>query len=221
MMFDVNYFLEVLPKIASRADVTLRIALVATVFALLIGVVIAVIAYYKVKILYPLTRVYVSIMRGTPTVAQLFLFYYGMARVSDFILNLDPFTAVSIVLSCNVGAFMSESIRGALLSVDEGQKEAAYSLGMNNIQIARRIIIPQAIRVVLPPIFNDVISIIKASSLAFVIGIADIMGAAKIEGNVKYRYLEVYVAVMIVYWVIITFFGILHKLLEKKCADAY
>ena len=87
----------------------------------------AVIAYYKVKILYPITRVYVSIMRGTPIVAQLYFFYFGLAVYSAIVRNMAPLIAVAIVLSLNVGAFMSESIRGALLSVDEGQKEAAYS----------------------------------------------------------------------------------------------
>lgn len=100
-------------------------------------------------------------MRGTPIVAQLYFFYFGVAIYSSVVRDMSPMTAVAIVISLNVGAFMAESIRAALLSVDEGQKEAAYSLGMSNMQLVTRIIIPQAMRVAIPPLFNDVINIIK------------------------------------------------------------
>ena len=220
-MFEISYFIEVLPKVVSKLDVTLQLALVSTIFSLVIGVVVAVIAYYRVKILYPLTRAYVSLMRGTPVVAQLYFFYFGVAVYSTIVRDMTPLAAVTIVMSLNEGAFMSESIRGALLSVDEGQKEAAYSLGMSNLQLVWRIVIPQAVRVALPPLFNDVINLIKMSSLAFMVGVADIMGAAKMEGAKSFRFFEIYAAVMIVYWCTITLFGMVHKYLEKKCAEAY
>jgi putative amino-acid transport system permease protein len=221
MRFDTGYFVEIMPKIFSKLNVTLQIALTATVFALIIGVIIAVIAYYKVKIAYPITRAYVSVVRGTPIVAQLYFFYYGLAIYSVTIRNMLPLTAVSVVLSLNVGAFMSESIRAALMAVDEGQKEAAYSLGMTNAQLMGRIILPQAVRVALPPLFNDMINLIKASSLAFMLGVADVMGAARIEGARSFRYFEIYAAVMLVYWVIIFLLGFAHKYLEEKCQTAY
>ena len=186
-MFKVSYFLEVLPIIASKVNITFELTVAATIFALIVGVIIAIIGYYKIPVLYQLTRVYVSIMRGTPVVAQLYFFYYGIA----------------------------------LLSVDEGQKEAAYSLGMKNFQLVTRIVIPQAVRVALPPLFNDIINLIKMTSLAFMLGVPDIMGAAKIEGARTFRYFEIYAAVMLVYWLIIFVLGILHKLLEKKCANMY
>ena len=202
-MFKVSYFLEVLPIIASKVNVTFELTIAATIFALVVGVIIAIIGYYKIPGLYQLTRVYVSIMRGTPVVAQLYFFYYGIALYSAIVRNMTPLIAVAVVMSLNMGAFMSESIRGALLSVDEGQKEAAYSLGMTNFQLVTRIVIPQAVRV------------------AFMLGVPDIMGAAKIEGARTFRYFEIYAAVMLVYWLIIFVLGILHKLLEKKCANMY
>ena len=220
-MFKISYFLEVLPVIARRVNVTFELTMISTLFALLVGVVVAIIAYYRVPVLYQASRVYVSIMRGTPIVAQLYFFYFGIALYSTIVRDMKPLMAVSVVLSLNVGAFMSESIRGALLSVDEGQKEAAYSLGMTNLQLVTRIIIPQAIRVALPPLFNDVINLIKMTSLAFMLGVPDIMGAAKIEGAKTFRYFEIYAAVMLVYWVVIFILGLLHKWLEKKCASMY
>ena len=219
-MFKVSYFLEVLPIIASKVNITFELTVAATIFALIVGVIIAIIGYYKIPVLYQLTRVYVSIMRGTPVVAQLYFFYYGIALYSAFVRNMTPLIAVAVVMSFNMGAFMSESIRGALLSVDEGQKEAAYSLGMTNFQLVTRIVIPQAVRVALPPLFNDIINLIM-TSLAFMLGVPDIMGAAKIEGARTFRYFEIYAAVMLVYWLIIFVLGILHKLLEKKCANMY
>ena len=145
----------------------------------------------------------------------------AVALYSAFVRNMTPLIAVAVVMSLNMGAFMSESIRGALLSVDEGQKEAAYSLGMTNFQLVTRIVIPQAVRIALPPLFNDVINLIKMTSLAFMLGVPDVMGAAKIEGARTFRYFEIYAAVMLIYWVIIFVLGILHKLLEKKCASMY
>lgn len=220
-MFKVSYFWEILPVIASKVNVTFELTLAATVLALLVGVVIAVIGYYKIPVLYQFTQVYVSVMRGTPVVAQLYFFYYGVALYSTIVRNMTPLIAVAVVMSMNMGAFMSESIRGALLSVDEGQKEAACSLGMTNFQLITRIIIPQAVRVALPPLFNDIINLIKMTSLAFMLGVPDVMGAAKIEGARTFRYFEIYAAVMLIYWVIIFVLGILHKLLEKKCSSMY
>lgn len=220
-MFKISYFMEVLPTIASKVNVTFELTIAATVFALLVGVVIAIIGYYKIPVLSQLTRIYVSVMRGTPVVAQLYFFYYGVALYSNIVKNMTPLVAVAVVMSLNMGAFMSESIRGALLSVDEGQKEAAYSLGMTNLQLIIRIIIPQAVRIALPPLFNDVINLIKMTSLAFMIGVPDIMGAAKIEGARTFRYFEIYAAVMLIYWIIVFVLGIAHKFLEKKCASMY
>lgn len=220
-MFKVSYFFEIFPIIARKVNVTFELTCIATIFALIVGVVVAVIGYYKVQGLYQLTRVYVSIMRGTPIVAQLYFFYYGVALYSNVVRNMTPLIAVAVVMSLNVGAFMSESIRGALLSVDEGQKEAAYSLGMTNFQLVRRIIIPQAVRVALPPLFNDVINLIKSTSLAFMLGVPDIMGAAKIEGARTFRYFEIYAVVMILYWIIIFVLGLVHKALENKCEKMY
>lgn len=220
-MFSVQYFFRILPKIFLKIPVTLEIALIATVFALLIGVLIAVVEYYKVPLLNPMFHAFVSFMRGTPIVAQLYFFYFGVAVYSTLVRDMSAITAVSLVLSVNVGAFMSESIRGALLSVEEGQKEAALSLGMTHSQLIFRIVLPQAVRVAIPPLFNDFINLIKSSSLAFMLGVPDIMGAARTEGSQSYRYFEVYGAVMLVYWVLIAFFDFFRKKVEKKLKEAY
>ena len=220
-MFNFSYFFEVLPKVADHLSVTLELTAVSAVFALCIGLVVAIIAYYKIPVLYPVTRPYVLLMRGTPAIVQLYFFYYGIATFSKFIREMDPVPAVAIVMSLNIGAFMSESIRAALMSVDQGQKEAALSLGMSNLQLVRRIIIPQATRIALPTLFNDIINLVKLSSLAFMLGVIDIMGAAKIEGSYTFRYFEIYAAVMVIYLVVIGILTLIHKRIAARNADAY
>lgn len=221
MLFDFSYFFEVFPKILSKLQVTLTLTLTAAAFSLVIGVVIAVIGYYKIKVFYPITRLYLSILRGTPLVAQLYFFYYGLARVSEIILNMKPMTAVALVLSLNTGAFMSESIRGALFSVDPGQKEAAAMLGMSELQTIIRIVLPQAFRTALPALFNDLINLLKATALAFMLGIRDIMGQAKSEGAQSFRYFEIYLAVMLIYWILVLVLTQVHKVLDVKCSEMY
>jgi putative amino-acid transport system permease protein len=220
-VFDLSYFFGVFPVIASKLQVTLSLTLTAAVFSLGIGVIIAVIGYYKISFIYPITRLYLSILRGTPLVAQLYFFYYGLARVSEIVLNMKPLAAVALVLSLNTGAFMSESIRGGLLSVDSGQKEAAAMLGMSELQTIKRIVLPQAFRVSLPSLFNDLINLLKATSLAFMLGVRDIMGQAKSEGAQSFRYFEIYLAVMIIYWILVLGFSHLHKIMDRKCMEMY
>lgn len=100
-MFKVSYFMEVLPIIASKVNVTFELTIAATIFALIVGVIVAIIGYYKVPALYQFTRVYVSVMRGTPVVAQLYFFYYGVALYSAFVRNMTPLIAVAVRLLKN------------------------------------------------------------------------------------------------------------------------
>jgi putative amino-acid transport system permease protein len=221
MNFDVGYFLEEIPSIASALDITLILTLVSLVFSLLIGVVVAVAEYYKIAVINQICRVYVSIFRGTPLLPQLFFFYFGVAYFSDIVKNMDPVTATAIVLSLNMGSYMSENIRGALLSVDSGQIEAAFSFGMSRFQTMRRIIAPQAFRVAFPSLFNNFIDLLKSSSMAFVVGAVDIMGKAKLDAAITFRFFEVYAAVMLIYWCIITVLGIVQRRIEAWCNAAY
>jgi len=219
--FDFNYLLEVLPNLFYAARYTLYLTLVASFFGLIIGLILAVIGYYEVKILNPLAKIYLFIMRGAPLVALLYFFYYGIASYSTFVSEMEPLNAVSIIISLTAGGFMAESIRGALLSVDEGQKDAAYSLGMTNGQLMRRVIIPQAVRIAVPSLFNNVISITKMTSLSFMLGVVDVMGSARIEGSRTFSYFEIYGGVIIVYFVLIGLLMIVQRYVAKKFSEAY
>ena len=221
MKFNWEYFFQTLPYVASKLNITLSLTIISAIFSLIIGMVFALISYYKVVGLSQLLKVWVSFIRGTPVATQLFFFYYGLANLSSWILNMSPTVAVAVIMSLNMGAFVSETIRGSLISVDEGQREAAMSLGMSVWQMTSRIVIPQAIRVALPPLFNDLINLFKMSSLAFLVCVRDVMGAAKIEGANTFQFFECYACVMLIYWVITLILTAFQKVLEKRCDSIY
>ena len=220
MKFNWEYFFQTLPEVASKLDVTLGLTLAAAFFSLLLGIVFALIAYYKVPVLSQLLKVWSSFMRGTPAIAQLFFFYYGLANVSSVILQMSPLVAVAVIMSLHMSCFMGESIRAALISVDDGQRDAAKAFGMTGFQMTVRVVLPQAIRVA-PPLFNDLISLFKLSSLAYLVGLRDVMGAAKIEANNTYQFFECYACVIVVYWAISLVLMGIQKILEKRCSEAY
>ncbi len=221
MLFSWDYFLEAFPKVLKGLPTTLGLTLIAAVFSLLLGTLLALLNYYKVPVAVQILKVWSSFIRGTPNVTQIFFFYYGLARISKLILNMSPVVATGVVMSLSMSAFMAESIRGALLSVDEGQREAAMSLGMTGFQMTTRIVIPQAVRVALPTLFNDMINLFKMSSLAFTIGIRDVMGNARIESAASFRFFETYAIVMIIYWVFSLLMGMVQKKLEERTNSIY
>ena len=221
MKFSWEYFFGTFPLIAEKLPVTLSLTLISAGFSLALGTVMALVNYYRVPVLAQFLKAWSSFIRGTPAVTQMFFFYYGLATVSALVLNMSPIVAVAVVMSLNMSAFVAESVRAALISVDEGQKEAALSLGMSGFQMITRIVIPQAVRVALPPLFNDMINLFKMSSLAFLVGIRDVMGASKIESAASFRFFECYAIVMLIYWgctIVLTF---LQRRLEKRCNAIY
>jgi His/Glu/Gln/Arg/opine family amino acid ABC transporter permease subunit len=206
-IFDFDYFLSAFPLILPYLPVTLLIAFSAMAFGLIIGTGAALIRIYRIPVLRQLATLYISFIRGTPLLVQIYLAYYGIPKLLQYVnaqigtdidANRVP-ALVFVIFSCavNVGAYLSEAIRSALLSIDRGQAEAAYSIGMTPFQAMRRIILPQALAVALPNLGNSFISLIKDTSLAFLIAVVD-----KIIGGRSLRFFELYLAVAVIYWVI-------------------
>lgn len=154
LIFDFNYLLEALLIVIKATPTTFIVSGVSMLVSLIIGVLVGVIRYEKVPVLDALAKVYVSIFRSTPNIAQIFLFYYGLGQLSQIVNRMNPLVAAIIVLSMNAGAYISESIRGGLISVPSGQSEAGKALGLSNKQIMRKIILPQAFPIALPSLFN-------------------------------------------------------------------
>jgi putative amino-acid transport system permease protein len=149
------------------------------------------------------------------------LLYFGLPQVIPIFKNVTAYSAAIIGLSLNSAAYMSETIRASIVSVDKGQMEASLSVGMTHWQGMKRIVLPQAARVAIPSLANNFIDLIKGSSLAFTIGVAEIMAKSQMNASATYRFFESYLAVAIIYWITISFFSYLQKLLERKLSRAY
>lgn len=209
-LFDFNFMIEAFPDIIKYLPVTLEITLVSMILGIIIGLVVAIIKIYNVPILKNIASVYVSFIRGTPLLVQIYLSYYGIPMVIEYINsiygtsvninNIPPIVFVFLAFAINEGAYNSETIRASIQSVDKGQFEAAYSVGMTNFQAMRRIIIPQALVVAIPNLGNSLISLLKGTSLAFTVAVVDIMASAKIIGSSGMRFFEVYIVVALIYW---------------------
>lgn len=219
--FDFHFFINLIPLMIKSLKMTFGISILSLVLGLIVAIIIALIVQTKVRILYPITKVWVSFFRGTPLIAQLFFLYFGIVQIVPSLKGMNAFTAAVIGISLNSAAYMSETLRGAISSVDKGQLEACLSVGMTYMQAMRRIILPQAARVAIPALSNSFVDIIKGSSLAFTLGVTEIMAVAQSEGASSYKFLEAFAAVVLLYWIIISAFGYLQKILEKKMNAAY
>ena len=220
MRFKFDFFVELIFKISGYVGVTLKMAFIALIFAFILALALAIIRYYKVPVLNRISNIYVSFFRCTPYISQLFLFYFGLAQIVPFIRDMSSETAIILSLAINSSAFMCESIRGALLSVDRGHIEAAQAMGMTNMQMMRRVILPQAIKVAIPPLSNNFISLTKSTSMGFTVGVVDMMGKAKLEAANSFRFTEAYAAALVVYWVVIAAMVAVQGRLEAKLKES-
>jgi L-cystine transport system permease protein len=225
MVFDFQYAINQFPVILSAAPMTLLIASVAMFVGIIIGFFITLCRMYRVPVLNQLALFYISFIRGTPMLVQIYVTFFGIQFFFDSISKsygwgvsssvipviLYAFTAFSL----NAGAFLSETIRSALSSVEAGQMEAAYSVGLNTAQAMWRIIIPQALVSALPNFGNAFLLLIKGSSLAFAVMVVEILSKAKIEAGAGYNYTENFVVAAILYWVICFVFEKVFVLLEN------
>ena len=221
MLFKFDYFVELIFKVFGYVGVTLRLAFVTLIIAFILALALVIIRHYEVPVLNNISKVYVSFFRSTPYISQLFLFYFGLAQIFPFVRTMSSSAALIITLAANSSAFMCESIRGSFLSVDKGQIEAAQAMGMTNLQMMRRVILPQAIRVAIPPLSNNFISLTKSTSIGFTVGVVDMMGKAKLEAANSFRFTEAYAAALVVYWIVIAILTMFQSKIEAKLKQSY
>lgn len=201
------------PMLYAGLVFTIPITLISFSLGLLLGFIVALIRLYGPAPLKSLVRFYVWIIRGTPLLVQLFLIFYALPSVE---ITLDAFPAAVIGFTLNVGAFTSEVMRATLLSVAKGQWEAAHSIGMNWAQSLRYIILPQAVRVAVPPLSNTFISLVKDTSLASVITVPELFLAAQRIAAVTYQPLILYTEAAILYLLISSVLSYLQSRLEIR-----
>jgi L-cystine transport system permease protein len=218
-------------QIGTKIPTTMYLALLATFLGVLLGLFIALVKIYKVPVLRWIATAYVSFIRGTPVLVQLYLVYYGMpwaflTVTSKFGLtslaesfnpnNISPAFFALVTFTMNSGGYLSETLRSAIESIDRGQIEAARSIGLTESRIMLKIVLPQVALSALPNLGNSLISMVKDTSLAFSVMVIDVMGAAKLLGSKTLRYLEIYIAVSIVYWTLCIFLECVFAVVEKK-----
>ncbi|GLT13297.1 ABC transporter permease [Vibrio algivorus] len=199
----------------------MQMALWGMLFALILSVVIANIRVFKVPVLNQLSQLYISFFRGTPLLVQLFLLYYGLPQIFPILVGMDAFTAAIIGLTLHFASYMAESIRAAIIGIDRSQMEASISIGMTPSQSMRRIILPQASRVALPSLMNYFIDMIKSTSLAFTLGVAEIMAKAQMEASSSFRFFEAFLAVALIYWGVVLVLTRVQTWAETKLNKAY
>jgi L-cystine transport system permease protein len=204
---------SLLPLVKGALFYTIPLTLITFSIGLVLAILTALARLSNVKLLQIIARVYVSAIRGTPLLVQLFIIFYGLPSVG---ITIDPFPAAVIGFSLNVGAYASEIIRSAILSIPKGQWEAAYSLGMSYTQALKRIIFPQAARVSVPPLSNTFISLVKDTSLASVILVSEMFRKAQEIASMNYEVLLIYTEAALIYWVICFLLSILQDGIERR-----
>ncbi|MBN3804318.1 amino acid ABC transporter permease [Paraburkholderia sp. Ac-20336] len=194
-----SLLIQSLPVLAQGALLTIKFAILSMIFGLIGGAVLALMGISHSRPLNWIARIYVSVMRGTPLLVQIFVIYYGLP---SFGISLDPTPAGVIALSANVAAYLSESMRGAILGIHQGQWLASYSLGLSRRQTLRYVIAPQALRIAVPSLSNSLISLIKDTSLVSVITVTELLRSAQEMIASTYQPLPLYLAAAAVYWVL-------------------
>ena len=192
---------------------TIPLTVISFSFAMVIAVAAALIQFAHVRILTPLTRFYIWIIRGTPLLVQLFVVFYGLPGVG---VVLNPYPAAVIVFSINEGAYCAETMRAALEAVPRGQIEAGYCVGMNYLQIMRRIVLPQALRTAFPPLSNSLIAMVKDTSLASNITVMEMFMATQRIVARTYEPLALYIEVGFIYLLFSTALTRLQRVGEKR-----
>ncbi|GIP47551.1 L-cystine transport system permease protein TcyB [compost metagenome] len=202
-----------LPLLKAGVAFTVPLTLITFALGLVVAVLTALARLSSIGPLRQLARFYVWIIRGTPLLVQLFIIFYGLPSIG---IILDPFPAAVIGFTLSVGAYGSEIVRAAILSIHEGQWEAAYSLGMTRLQALRRIILPQASRVSVPPLANSFISLVKDTSLAATVTYTEMFRTAQQITATTYEPLIVYTEAGLVYLFFSTILSALQNRLEKR-----
>ena len=209
--------LDSFPKLLSYGlRVTVPLTVLSFALALVISVIVALIQYAHVNVLQQLCRFYIWIVRGTPLLVQLWLVFYGLPSVG---IVLSAFPTAVLVFGFNEGAYMAESVRGALESVSRGQMEAGYCVGLNYIQIMTHIVLPQAFRTAFPALSNSLISMLKGTSLASTITVMEMFRQATVINGRVYESLGLYTEVALIYLIFCTVLTWLQHLGERKLAS--
>ena len=216
-MVSLELFKKSLPSLLSGLGVTIKIAFFAIIIACVLGLIFGILSISKYKIIRGIAFIYTTIIRGTPLMIQAMFIFFGLGQFLG--IRFNPVSAGIWILALNSGAYLSEIFRGGIQAVDIGQMEAARSLGMPASMAMRKVILPQAIKIMVPSLMNQFIIAIKDTSILSVISIRELMQSGQIIVGTTYKAFEIYGIVAIMYLVLITLLMWVSKLVERRLAS--
>ncbi len=212
---DFQLIERVFPFFVEAALVTIEISALALILGLVVAALAAAAKLSRSGVLRALGTAYVSLFRGTPCLIQLFILYFGGPQVG---INLDPFAAGVIGLGLNIGAYMAESIRGAVLAVDRGQTEAARTIGFSRGQTLRKVVLPQAARLMIRPLGVNTVALVKGSALVSTISVVELTYTAQRFIGSTYKPFEIFGIAALLYMIIVYAIARVVDLLDRRFA---
>ena len=217
--FHFGIVLQKLPYLLGGVLLTLRVMAISFVVAFLIGLFVGGLRLSKRRLFTIPATAYVEVCRNTPALVQLIWIFYCLPLFTG--IDIDPTTASILALAINAGAYMAEDFRAGIQSIDKGQIEAGRSLGMSHRQAMQKIVIPQALRVLVPPLVNHAVSLMKWSALVSVLGVADLTYRAQVLSTQTFRPLEIFTATGVVYFAMSMTLSYGVRILERRWAMKY
>lgn len=205
-------FREILLFIPDGIATTFQVTVLSIIFSLVVGLFAGLGRLSRIKVLNRLATIYVEVVRGIPLLVQLFYIYYALGKV----VQLPRLTSAIIAMTFCYGAYMGEIFRAGIQSVPQGQMEAALALGMSRTQAIWKVIIPQTFRIILPPVGNEFIALLKDSSLVSILAVSDLLRRGREYASTSFMYFESYTVVALVYLIITLFLSKIVALMEKR-----
>ena len=214
----MDFLAEILPYLLTGAVTTIQLTVVSMALALVAGLALALMRLSRSRPLRFLSGAYIEIIRGTPLLVQLFIIYYGLPQYG---IRLEAFAAGVIGLSMNYSAYLAEVYRAGILAIDKGQWEAGGSVGLSRAALLQCIVIPQAARIVIPPIGNYFISMLKDSALVSTISIVELMRAAQLRVAITFRAMDIYLVAALIYFLMSYPCSVLIQYFERRASRGH
>lgn len=205
------------PSLLSGLGVTIEIAVISLILAVILGIVLGIFSISTSKILKSIATTYIYIVRGTPLMVQALFLYFGVGQALG--IRFDPMVAGIITLTVNASAYMAEIFRGGIQAVDHGQMEAARSLGLSYSKAMRKVVLPQAVKIMIPSILNQFIVTLKDTSILTVISIRELTSAGQIIIARNFKSLEMYAIVACMYFIVITLLTLASRYIERRLGN--
>lgn len=212
---DINFIIDKLPFLLEGCIMTIQLTVVTLIIGTILGIILALCKMSKNIVVYSIATLYTWIFRGTPMLLQLVFFYYSLPLLG---ITLKPFAAAVIGLSLNCAAYMAEIIRGGIIAIDKGQFEASKALGFTYLQTMIKVILPQTFRVIIPPVGNEFISMLKDTALVSTIAMTELMRTAMNISSTTFKYTEMVFSAACLYLLLTTIFTSAFSVIEKKLA---